>query len=86
MVIHPEKHHCKHRRKMIYTALEDMDFVWDEKDVLMVDDMWNTGIPIHLIAQNFDRDPDELVVLILDRCRKGFIDPRPGGMWGRGSQ
>jgi hypothetical protein len=86
VIVHPERHYCKQQRQKIYTALEDMDFVWDEKEVRMVEEMWGVGIPVHVMAKSFDRDPDEIVVLVLDRCRKGFLDPRPGGLWGRGSQ
>lgn len=72
----------KNQRQSIYIALEDMDFVWDEKDVATVDQMWSEGVSIWDIGKSFGRDPDEVALLIIDRKRKGFIGERPGGAWG----
>jgi len=73
----------KHRRQNIYVACEDLDFVWDERDVIQVDRMWEEGFSIDDIAKAFDRDTDEIALLVIDRARKGYIQPRKGGIRGR---
>lgn len=80
----PDKTHCQNQRSKIYIALEDLDFVWDEKDVKEVDEMWESGIPLNIIAQNFGRDINEVAILIIDRRRNGFIELRDTGIFGRG--
>lgn len=67
-------------RSSVYVACEEVDMIWDEKDVLAFDVMWNQGLDIFVIADAFDRDPDEVVLLVLDRARKGHIQTKhPGG-------
>lgn len=66
----------------IYIALELLDFTWDEKDVLYFDSMWKEGISLERIAEFFNRPEDEIGILIMDRCRKGFIKPRESGVEG----
>jgi hypothetical protein len=62
------------KRVCTYVACEEVNMIWDEKDVLAFDSMWNQGINIFEIAESFDRDPDEVVLLVLDRARKGHIN------------
>ena len=71
-------------RQNIYLALEDVeiDFVWDESDVLDFDKAWQDGLSLWDIARAFDRDPDEVLLLALDRIRKGFINKRKNGVYG----
>jgi len=71
------------KRRNIYIALEDLDFIWDEAEVPDIERMWNEGYSIWQIANACMRDPDEVLILIMDRVRKGFIEPRPGGVYGR---
>jgi len=72
-----------HKRQNIYVACEDMDFVWDERDVCEIDRMWNEGLCLWDIARSFDRDPDEVAILVIDRTKQGFMKARPGGAYGR---
>jgi hypothetical protein len=60
-----------------------MNFVWDEREVLEFDHMWNEGLSIPDIARAFGRDPDEVAVLTIDRARRGHISKRAGGALGR---
>jgi hypothetical protein len=69
-------------RRGIYLAMEDADLVWDTREVKQFDEMWAEGIDITDIAKRFKRDPDEVLVLALDRARKGYINSRPGSIWG----
>lgn len=73
----------KNERQKIYLVLEELDFTWDEHDVVDFRDMWNMGIPISWIASHFKRDIDEVAMLVMDQCRKGKIKPRPNGVHGR---
>ncbi|MFV9511819.1 hypothetical protein [Tepidibacillus sp. LV47] len=52
-------------------------------DVLNVDKLWNEGWSVWDIAKAFNRDPDEVAILIIDRVRNGFIQKRPGGAYGK---
>lgn len=71
----------KSRRK-IYLVLEDIDPVWDEKEVVEFDRLWAEGADIEQIAKRFKRDPDEVLILAIDRARQGYITARRGSVWG----
>jgi hypothetical protein len=77
-----EARHLKKSRKNIYIACEELNFVWDERSVPKIDEMWKEGHSIIWIGDAFDVDVDELTLLIFDRARKGYIDSRPGGIFG----
>lgn len=77
-----EKNYMKKKRQRTYICCEDLDFIWDERDIKLVDRMWLEGLSIYDISRSFNRDPDEVVVLIIDRSRKGRIKPRKGGVFG----
>jgi len=73
----------QHERQLIYIACEEMDFTWDERDAVEFDRMWEEGLCIKDIARAFDRDVDEVAILVIDRKRKGKIHDRPGGVLGK---
>jgi hypothetical protein len=83
-----EANYMKKKSQSIYMALEeeDLDFFWDEKEVLEFDRLWESRMNILDIAAHFDRDPDEVMLLAIDRARKGFIAKRKGGIVGKGSR
>lgn len=74
-----EKDYLTEKRTSIYTALEDIDFLWSPEQVEVFDILWKTGegrdveILIHDIAEHFSRDPDEVAILAMCRKRKGRI-------------
>ncbi|WP_409162493.1 helix-turn-helix domain containing protein [Paenibacillus sp. KR2-11] len=70
------------RPKRPYIALEELNYFWDEEDLPIIDRMWNEGRSLWDIADRFHRDPDEVVLLIMDRRRQGLINNRPGGSLG----
>ncbi|UOF90822.1 helix-turn-helix domain containing protein [Fodinisporobacter ferrooxydans] len=74
--------HMTQERKQLYIALEDMDFIWDMKDIERVERMWEDGISIQAMSRRLDRDTDEIAVLIIDRVRKEKIKPRREGVFG----
>ncbi|WP_051620975.1 hypothetical protein [Paenibacillus sp. UNC451MF] len=73
----------KHQRQNLYVCLEDLDFVWDEKNISTASQMWNEGLSVWDMARSFERDIDEVTLLIMDLKRRGRIQDRPGGAWGR---
>jgi len=71
-------------RLSVYVALEDVNFIWCEiTEIPIVEKMWREGAPIWEIAERVGRDPDEVAILIMDRVRKRFLRPRPGGVFGK---
>lgn len=68
---------------MIYIACEELNFIWRPEDVITVDRMWQEGMDIRDIAKAFDRDVDEVAILIMDRVRLGRLGPRKNGVFGR---
>lgn len=63
---------------MIYIALEDMDMDWSSEDVEQFISLWDKGISISSIAEHFNRDSDEVAILVIDQARKERIAPREG--------
>jgi hypothetical protein len=70
------------KRSHIYIALEDLNFIWDLRDVRELDEMWRRGFSLQYMAEYFERDPDEVALLLMDRLRRGRIRPRKGGIFG----
>lgn len=64
----------------IYIACEEMNYFWTEADLMMFRHLWKTGESLAQIAEYFRRDPDEVVILIIDQAKKGLIDPRREGI------
>lgn len=66
-----------------YVALEagpPFNFRWELAQVREIIRLWDVGVPICDIADQTDRDPDEVAVLIVDlaviayMAAKGFFD------------
>lgn len=74
------------QRQNIYIACEEIDMVWDERDVSQFDLMWNEGMPLSGIAACFNRPYHDLWLLMIDRFEKEAIDDRPGGIWGNAAK
>ncbi|MCM3619193.1 hypothetical protein M3936_16510 [Sutcliffiella horikoshii] len=66
---------------MAYIAAEELNFLWNLAEVREFDQFWQYGIkhgrsPEQLIieaAEYFDRDEDEIIILVICRKRKGKI-------------
>lgn len=63
-------------------VLEELDFIWDEGDLTKVARMWRKGFSIQSIAEEFGRDPDEILLAIIHLAKSERIDARPGGLGG----
>jgi len=70
------------KREYDYLALDDQafEFGWDWWEVEMVQTLWKKEVSIWRIAERVYRDPDEVVVLVIDRARKGKIKERERGL------
>jgi imidazole glycerol phosphate synthase subunit HisF len=66
----------------IYIACEEINFIWEKRDVKEFRDMWRKGYSIHQMSEYFQRGTDELMILAMDQSRYGYIKSRPGGIWG----
>lgn len=66
----------------LYTACEDCDFIWTTQQLEYFRRQWNAGVGIQQIAEYFDRDADELIILAIDQARQGEIQPRIGALLG----
>lgn len=68
-----------------YHALDDGIFEhgWRSSEVEEFDYLYNEGYSLWDIARYFKRDPDEVAVLMMDRIRRGKIQKRETGAFGR---
>lgn len=75
----------KLRPKPQYIAFLDgeIDLAWDYPDYHKLINMWQLGANIKDIAKELDRDPDEVLVLLIDLGHKGKIEQRERGVYGR---
>lgn len=70
------------RRKKTYIACEELNFLWCETEVNELIEMWKKGKSGQEIAEYFDREPDEVALLIFDLSRNRKIKPRKRGLMG----
>lgn len=75
-----EASYMTEKRRNRYIALEELNFIWDEDDVKRFITMWKEGINFWKIANEFQRDPDEVAVLMMSLVREGKIEPRRLGL------
>lgn len=67
-------------RNASYIALNELRFDWLERDIEAFEHMWRSGYTVKFIAQKLQREPEEIVILAMDRARKGKIEPRVMGL------
>jgi hypothetical protein len=70
----------KNERLSTYVALEELNFVWSKKEVKDFEYLWKKGHSIEDISNYFDRDIDEVALLVMDRARKNKVKPRGSGV------
>ncbi|MDA1676815.1 helix-turn-helix domain-containing protein [Bacillus cereus group sp. TH152-1LC] len=74
-----QRKYMKNERRNLYIALEELDMLWDEDEVVQVKEAWNNNESVFAIGEKMQRDPDEVALLIMDLARKGAIGK---GRWG----
>lgn len=66
----------------IVIALEDLDFVWKDKDVNEFVKDWNNGMSILKLSKKYNRTQEECVCLVMHLALEEEINQREGGLFG----
>ncbi|HHB1907104.1 TPA: helix-turn-helix domain-containing protein [Bacillus cereus] len=75
-----EKKYMKKSRRNLYIALEDLDLLFDESEVIRLQEMWEEDKGILEIAKELGRHQLEIAALIMDQADKNIIKSRPMGL------
>ncbi|MBK3312547.1 helix-turn-helix domain containing protein [Staphylococcus aureus] len=75
-----DKKYMKKSRRNLYIALEELDLVFDESEVIRLQEMWKEGKGILEIAKELGRHQLEIAALIMDQADKNLIKSRPMGL------
>ncbi|WP_144561608.1 helix-turn-helix domain containing protein [Bacillus mycoides] len=70
----------KESRLKIYIALEEANFIWDERDVIRFREMWDAGMSLPDMAKGLRRHQAEVALLVIDQADKYQIEHRPIGL------
>lgn len=70
----------KKSRCNLYIALEELDLVFDESEVIRLKEMWDEDENILEIAKELGRHQLEIAALIMDQADKNKIKSRPMGL------
>ncbi|MEN3132532.1 helix-turn-helix domain containing protein [Bacillus albus] len=70
----------KESRLKVYIALEEANFIWDERDVIRFREMWSQGISLPKMAKALRRHQAEVALLVIDQADKYMIENRPIGL------
>lgn len=70
-----ESNYLQHSRNKVCVILEDenINWNWDENDLLHFDTLFNNQTPLHKLCEVFNRTPLEIVLTTIDRELKGKI-------------
>nr|WP_080468452.1 helix-turn-helix domain containing protein [Bacillus cereus] len=72
--------YMKKSRHNLYIALEELDLVFDESEVIRLQEMWREDKGILEIAKELGRHQLEIAALIMDQADKNKIKSRPMGL------
>ncbi|PFW87225.1 sugar ABC transporter substrate-binding protein [Bacillus pseudomycoides] len=64
----------------IHVALEEVNFLWDERQVILFREMWNSGVSLAEMVKRLKRKQVEVAVLILDQADNYKIGGRSEGI------
>ncbi|PEE36083.1 sugar ABC transporter substrate-binding protein [Bacillus pseudomycoides] len=64
----------------IHVALEEVNFIWDERQIILFREMWNSGASLVEMAKRLKRKQVEVAVLILDQADNYKIGVRSEGI------
>jgi len=65
-----------------YIALDDLNLDWKRGQVDAFDQLWIEGYSLEYISGKLKREVDEVALLLMDRCRKGYVEKRKTGIEG----
>ncbi|TKI92588.1 helix-turn-helix domain containing protein [Bacillus wiedmannii] len=72
--------YMKKSRHNLYIALEELDLVFDESEVIRLQEMWKEDKGILEIAKELGRHQLEIAALIMDQADKNKIKSRSMGL------
>lgn len=75
-----QRKYMKKSRRNLYIALEELDLVFDESEVIRLKEMWKEDKGILEIAKELGRHQLEIAALIMDQADKNKIKSRPMGL------
>lgn len=75
-----QRKHMKKSRRNLYIALEELDLVFDESEVIRFQEMWKEDKSFIEIAKELGRHQLEIAALIMDQADKSKIKSRPMGL------
>ncbi|MCP1324661.1 helix-turn-helix domain-containing protein [Bacillus sp. S0628] len=75
-----QRKYMKNSRLNLYIALEELDLVFDESEVIRLREMWDEDKDILEIAKELGRHQLEIAALIMDQADKNKIKSRPMGL------
>lgn len=78
MVASLERYCLLNKNRSLHIALEEKDFIWSREDVNEFELMYRNGTSLNEIAEYFDKQPVEVLLLALDRIEAGTIQIREG--------
>jgi hypothetical protein len=85
-LFHLSRHNKKFLRKSDYgefiLILENLDFCWDEPELLELIELWKEELNLKTLATYFGRDEDETFLALFHLARKGQIVQRRAGIMG----
>ncbi|MDZ5610843.1 sugar ABC transporter substrate-binding protein [Bacillus pseudomycoides] len=64
----------------VHVALEEIDFLWDQREVFQFRELWNSNYTLVEISKRFKRKQIEVAALILDQIDKFKIHKRKMGL------
>ncbi|QWH10329.1 helix-turn-helix domain containing protein [Bacillus mycoides] len=70
----------KESRLKIYIALEEANFIWDERDIIRFREMWKQDMSLPEMAKALRRHQSEVALLVIDQADKYMIENRPIGL------
>ncbi|UYX52444.1 helix-turn-helix domain-containing protein [Bacillus thuringiensis] len=75
-----QRQYKKNSRRNMYIALEELDLVFDESEVIRFQEMWEEDKSFIEIAVELGIHQLEIAVLIMDQAEKNKIKSRPAGL------
>ncbi|WP_141559815.1 helix-turn-helix domain containing protein [Bacillus wiedmannii] len=75
-----QRKYMKKSRRNLYIALEELDLVFDESEVIRLQEMWKEDKGILEIAKELGRHKLEIAALIMDQADKNKIKSRSMGL------
>ncbi|MCQ6530535.1 helix-turn-helix domain-containing protein [Bacillus mycoides] len=75
-----QRKYMKKSRRNLYVALEELDLVFDEIEVIRFQKMWKEDKSFIEIAVDLGRNQLEIAALVMDQADKNKIKSRPMGL------